>query len=269
MNITVTGRCAQRQIRVPLIGGIGFANLNPGEEWMTSILSVLLPRRAGAFVDVGVNVGQTMLKVKALNPEQPYIGFEPNPACYCYTQRLIAENGFANCTVLPVGLSNTATVAPLFIKGEADVGGTIIPGFRYREQWAHMRHVAVFPGDAMLATLGSPLVSVLKVDVEGAELEVLEGLRLTLETRPFILCEILPLFVDDCAKGRFRKPRQDRLLANMREAGYELFRVLGDGSVIPLPDIATHADPSLSNYLFAPREERAFVDATLLRTTTA
>ena len=104
-----------------------------------------------------------------------------------------------------------------------------------------MRHVAVFPGDAMLATSGVPLVSVLKVDVEGAELQVLEGLRLTLQTRPFILCEIFRSSWSDCAKGRFRKPRQDRLLANMREAGYELFRVLGDGSVIPLPDIATHA----------------------------
>ena len=68
MNITVDRVVAPSvQIRVPLIGGIGFANLDPGEEWMTSILSVLLPRRCpGAFVDVGVNVGQTMLKVKAL-----------------------------------------------------------------------------------------------------------------------------------------------------------------------------------------------------------
>ena len=269
VNITVASRCGQRPIRVPLIGGIGFDNLYGGEEWMTAILSVLLPRRAGVFVDVGVNVGQTMIKVKVLNPEQPYIGFEPNPVCYSYTHRLIAENGFAKCTLLPVGLSNSATVAPLFINADADVGGTTIPGFREPHQWTEIRHVAVFPGDAMLATLDSPPVSVIKVDVEGAELEVLEGLRQTLDTLPFVLCEILPLFTDNCGKGRFRKPRQNRLLANMREAGYELFRVLADASVVPLHDIATHEDPSLSNYLFAPREERPFVDATLVRRTSA
>jgi FkbM family methyltransferase len=267
VNMTVPIRCAQRPVRVPLLGGIGFDNLYAGEEWMTAILAVLLPRRAGAFVDVGVNVGQTLLKVKVLHPERPYIGFEPNPVCYNYTRRLIEENGFTNCTLLPVGLSNTATVAPLFINADADVGGTTIPGFREPHQWTQVRHVAVFPGDAMLATLDTPPVSVIKVDVEGAELEVLEGLRQTLDTRPFILCEILPLFTDGCAKGRFRKPRQDRLLANMREAGYELFRVLADASVVPLHDIETHEDPSLSNYLLAPHEERAFVDATLVRTT--
>jgi FkbM family methyltransferase len=268
LNFTVAARCHQRPIRVPLTGGIGFGNLYPGEQWMTAVLSVLLPGRAGAFVDVGVNVGQTMIKVKAFNPELPYIGFEPNPVCYSYSYRLIAENGFANCTLLPVGLSNTAAVAPLFINSDADVGGTTIPGFRSPEQWAEVRHVAVFPGDAMLATLDNPLVSVIKVDVEGAELEVLEGLRQTLDTRPFVLCEILPVFTTDCAKGRVRKPRQDRLLANMREAGYDLFRVLPDASAVPLCDVGIHGDPTLTNYLFAPREERAFVEATLVRKTT-
>src|SRR3954454_19952560 len=127
LNISVVARCHQRPIRVPLIGGIGFGNLYPGEQWMTYVLFVLLPGRPGAFVDVGVNVGQTMIKVKAFNPDLPYIGFEPNPVCYTYSYRLIAENGFTNCTLLPVGLSNTATVASLFINSDADVGGTTIP----------------------------------------------------------------------------------------------------------------------------------------------
>jgi FkbM family methyltransferase len=267
VNVTMLVRRDGCPRRVPLIGGVGIDNLSPGEPWMSRILPQLLRRRPGAFVDVGVNVGQTLLKLKAIDPACPYIGFEPNPACFCYTQRLISDNGFVNCTVIPVGLSNRATVVPFFLDDEVDVGGSSIEGFRKPNQYSHVRHVAVFPGDTVLATLDRPTVGVLKVDVEGAELEVLEGLRETLDSRPFVLCEILPVFTRDGVKGRFRKPRQDKLLAVMRAARYALYRVLPDASVVPMDDIEIHGDPSLSNYLFAPDEQRAFVEGAFRRGT--
>jgi FkbM family methyltransferase len=234
---------------------------------MERVLPTLMKRRPGAFVDVGVNVGQTLIKVKRLDPAIQYIGFEPNPICYSYTQRLIADNGFTNCTLLPVGLSNTATIVSFFVRSAADVGGTTVDGFRSAAQFSDVRHVAVFAGDAVLATIGGPVIGVIKVDVEGAELEVLQGLAATLATRPFVICEILPVFTVDGPKGRFRKPRQEALLARMREAGYVLYRLMPDASAVPLDEIEVHGDPALSNYLFAPEEERAFVTAALMKGT--
>ena len=269
VNLTVPRKASGRSVRVPLLGGIGFDNLRPVESWMDDILPLLLRRRAGAFVDVGVNVGQTLIKVKQLDPALPYIGFEPNPVCYSYTGRLIADNGFEHCTVIPVGLSDAATVKSFYVRHDADVGGTLVDGFRAPNQYSSVRHVAVFTGDAMLAALGHPAVSIIKIDAEGAELEVLQGFEATLATRPFVVCEILPVFSEDGPKGRFRKPRQEALLERMRAADYALYRILPDASAVPLDRIDVHGDASLTNYLFAPNEECAFVDAALVKSAAA
>jgi FkbM family methyltransferase len=222
----------------------------------------LLAYKPGAFVDLGVNVGQTLLKVKTRRPDVRYIGFEPNLACCEYVRRLIAANRFESCTVVPAGLYDRPAILELYLRGDSDVAGSVIEGFRPASYYTNVRHVVVLPGDLMLDRLNVDAISVLKVDVEGAELEALEGLRRTLERRPFVLCEILGLIAPHSTRFAVRKPRQDRLLALMRELGFDLYRMLGERRVIPLDGIEVHSDVALSNYLFAPREERDFVGAT-------
>lgn len=264
LNVTVTQKREKGSVRIPVTGGIGLHNLVQREPWLDQLISLLLARRAGAFVDVGVNVGQTMLKVKHVAPDVRYIGFEPNPVCYAYAQRLIALNDLRNCTIVPVGLSNTTRVVPLYLCDESDAGASIVDGFRPREHYSQTQYVPVMCADDVLDTLEASELAVLKVDVEGAELEVLEGARDALGRRPFVICEILPLFSAESEKGRFRKPRQDKLLRLMHDAGYVLYRVLPTASAVRLEDIEIHRDLELTNYLFAPSEETEFVDATLV-----
>ena len=61
------------------MGGIGLNNFRPAEPWLDSLIAHLLRQRAGAFVDAGVKIVQTLIKVKSIDARQPYIGFEPNP----------------------------------------------------------------------------------------------------------------------------------------------------------------------------------------------
>jgi FkbM family methyltransferase len=220
----------------------------------------LLTRRAGTFVDVGVNVGQTLLKVKTRVPDARYIGLEPNAACYEYVRRLVAINRFTSCTLVPVALYDSAAVLELHIRGESDVAGSAVPGFRPDDYYKQTNHVAAFPGDLVLRNLGAPAISVIKIDVEGAELEVLGGLQETLRERPFVLCEILPLIAETTRRYQVRKPRQDRLLAMMQETDYVLYRMLANGRIALLENIEIHADVALTNYLFAPREERRYIE---------
>jgi len=215
LNVTVAQKLGTSTFRLPVTGGIGLNNLEPREAWLDQVISVLLAHRRGAFIDVGVNVGQTMLKVKQAAPEAPYVGFEPNPVCYAYARRLIAVNQFRHCTLIPVGLADTTRIVPMYLCDDSDVGASIVNGFRPAGHYAQTQYVPVMRGDDVLATLELRDVAVLKIDVEGGELEAIEGARDTLTRRPFVVCEILPLFSETGQKGRFRKPRQDRLLALM------------------------------------------------------
>lgn len=216
--------------------------------------------RSGAFVDVGVNVGQTLLKVKTLRPPICYVGFEPNPVCVHYTQRLIELNGFKKCTLFPVGLSNRTALTPFFMRNEHDVAASVVEGFRPLSESPQKMYVAVFDGDSVLEQFKVGQVGVMKIDVEGGELEVIEGLGKTIRRdRPVIFCEILPLFSESHRKRRFRQARQEQLIARLREMDYVMYRLLEDTTALRLTNIEAHSDVRLTNYLFVPAEDAPLI----------
>ena len=134
-----------------------------------------------------------------------------------------------------------------------DASGSTIKGFRSDSFYSTSKYVPVFRGDALFETLEIESISVVKIDVEGAELEVLDGLQKTIaKQQPFILCEILPVGDEETQMGRIRRDRTDSVLRTVLSSGYEIFRLLRDGTMEPLKRIATHSDLSLCQYMFVP-----------------
>jgi FkbM family methyltransferase len=255
VNLSVSGRFKGRRIRIPIIYGIGFQNVQVGELALMNAFSKVLASRPGPFVDVGVNLGQTLIKVKLIEPSRRYIGFEPNPYCCHYTTELIRINNFESCSLVPVGLADKDATVSLFAKSDAvDPSASIVDGFRSWERYRREQPVAVFRGDPLLHDLRE--LSILKIDVEGAELEVVAGLQETIGgLRPYVFCEILPVFDATTETGCFRQRRQDTLLAMLHALGYTLFRMLPDDSVVELRTIDVHGDLALCNYVFVPDAE--------------
>jgi FkbM family methyltransferase len=210
--------------------------------------------RAGMCVDVGVNLGHTLIKVKLIDPNRPYIGFEPNPQCSQYATELIRVNGFRDCQVIPVGLSNNTQVTTLFAKEDAvDTSASVVPGFRRAGFYQRTQSVPLFRGDDLLADLDD--MAVLKVDVEGGELEVIGGLRETIvRLQPHIFCEVLPVFDATTDVGAFRQRRQTELIRQLHTLGYVMFRMLASGGAVELADIDLHRDMALTNYAFVPAD---------------
>lgn len=135
-------------------------------------------RRTAALVDVGANAGYFVCLARGAG--QHVIAVEPLPANVDLMIRNLAANNFGDVEVFPVGLSSQPGFADLF------GGGT---GASLVEHWSGTssvwrRPVPLSTLDILLAGRfdGQPLV--IKIDVEGAEKEVLLGADQTLRRAP-------------------------------------------------------------------------------------
>lgn len=231
-----THRILGRTYRIPVVFQHGLENLRPYEPFMDCILAAAAKSSSGVFVDVGANLGQILLKMSSLNPARPYIGFDPSTFNASYVQQLIDINGLDQCTIFPVGLSARFSTVKFLFSGEGDPMGTIVPGF-WSGATERTRSVAAvaLAGDDILATLGIGKVGIIKIDVEGGELDVIEGLRETIGLhRPIVIVEVLPMDEENSTLEAlksvpWKKARAAKLHDILKDAGYMIYRILGYG----------------------------------------
>lgn len=123
----------------------------------------------GNYVDVGAYVGTYSLFFSLFCPASTVYSFEPQPDIYQKLRQNLEINGITNCVPYNVALSNHTG------KGK--------PG-RWGEDEKNRGGTAFLEGEGEVEaiTLDSLNlnVSVMKIDVEGKELSVLEGARNTL-----------------------------------------------------------------------------------------
>jgi FkbM family methyltransferase len=227
---------------------IRFSHSGGYEHALDDILARCLSRKAGAFIDVGANIGQTFLKLVEIDNARQYIGFEPQLYGCFIIDDLIATNGYTNKTILPIGLSDRPEVVKLGVSRENDAAASFVAEYRPAGFYSGFRHIVTIPGDDALAGLGSPAVAVIKIDVEGAELEVIRGFRSTLAThKPFVLFEVLPHFLfktkqelDENTKA-IRNRRHAEIEKELRGMGYELFKITSSGLIAASVEAAPRA----------------------------
>ena len=257
-NFKSNKKIANTRFVIPIINGIGYQHLTGVEPWATEVYKRILNNFEGSFLDVGVNNGQTILKIASINPEQSYFGFEPNPVCYYYSRRLIALNHLSSFKLFPVGLHQENKIVELFHDNEFASGASILPDFREnKKKYNQIQNVIVMKGDEIILQQNPSAISFLKVDVEGAEFEVISGLKETItKYKPVILLEILPVYSLEKENGRYRKERQDSLLTLMLNLGYKMMLINEHNvSLTQLTDIGVHGNMSTTNYLFVPEEK--------------
>lgn len=137
----------------------------------------------GTFVDVGASVG--FVTVRAAWRADWVVALEPHPIRFAYLKRNVQLNGLTNVTCLNCALGAQDATVALY-----DVDPTLGP---------HALDVSAYPGrgnrfEVPLRRLDDVVdgdVAVLKIDVEGAELGVLEGAPRIIGSRPLIVIESL------------------------------------------------------------------------------
>lgn len=210
-------------LKIPLLNGLGAGFLVPDHKWMSDCLSVFLHKKQGLVVDIGVNIGLYMIKLRALDATREYVGFEPNAVCNHYTQQLILANNFQNVRVLPFALSDKKELRQFYIKRNADKMGSLNDYARFGDDNKIALDLFTFPADEFIELLSPQHICVFKIDVEGSELEVLRGLKQTLQKyRPYLFCEIWQLPDDNHPTFTVKLDRFKQIRELLKSIDYKL-----------------------------------------------
>lgn len=221
-----------------------------------------MARRDGPVFDIGVNNGQTLLRILSIDPSREYVGFEPQFACCSQAQRFISDNRIQNAMVMGIALSDTDCMLPMYSASADDEMASLLEDSHTRyDRELQRQYVSARVGDAVISEVGLTPPAILKVDVEGAELNVFRGFKETLSTaRPICLFEVLPnyfghdrRFVSDPVAAANRAAAS-ALFAFFEAAGYRIYQIDADGEEVSIDcfDLDNPAKYSGSDYIAHP-----------------
>jgi FkbM family methyltransferase len=167
----------------------------------------------GWFFDVGANVGLHVWEVAKVCPTQSILAFEPDPANFQLLEMTQKEADLQNFELCPDALSNQTdevsfsqdplTSATGCIKGEEKP---------WIEQYLNgsTNQITLNTRTMDSEVENNKIPSLIKIDVEGHEVEVLEGAVNTLsKKKPLVIIESFP-------------PKQEKVIYHLQAYGYNL-----------------------------------------------
>jgi FkbM family methyltransferase len=193
-----------------------------------------LVRPGEVVVDVGAAWGLYACRLaRSVGRQGKVHAFEPNPTYQRPLQRLARR--FPQLQVHSVALSSQAGDATLHVPHIADrmvdEMATLVPPRRRDWEVGTRARVTVRRLDDVVEAEKGP-VAFVKCDVEGHELEVMDGGKEVLSSRPTILMEI---------EQRHHDEPISQVFARLEQLGYRLFAVRPEG-LSPLGDFDVETD---------------------------
>jgi len=177
---------------------------------------------ADLFLDIGSNIGIYAATIAQAYPDKQVQAFEPLPRNFRNLQVNIAANGLGNCRLQQCAVSGAGKPLPFFANPIHDGGGSLNPPEEYRtgdvviDARAYQARHPQFQSSVEVETL--PLddaltgKSALKIDVEGAEVDVLQSGYRKIEAGlvDFMIVEIL-------------QETSDEVVTLVRKLGFDSF----------------------------------------------
>lgn len=163
-------------------------------------------------MDIGAHTGNFSLNIKKQYPDCKILMIEANPFCEPYLKKL-------NLDYQIIGLSSSKGTAELFLEKTNNVG-TGSSFYRENTEWYEddkMETVTV-----NLDTLDNQnyfpdqMIDLVKIDVQGSELDILNGGEKTIKRSKYVLLEVSTI------QYNINAPLMDKVVEKMKE--YE-FRV--------------------------------------------
>jgi FkbM family methyltransferase len=180
------------------------------------------------FWDIGAHIGEySLLAARTVGPAGRVEALEPQPAIRDYLAANIELNHFSNIRVHRFAAAEHIGEATLALCGE--------PSTAHLTNTPHVSECVRVPTislDAFLAFTGT-VPNLVKVDVEGAEKQVLHGaqslLSMPAQSAPVWIMEYSP---ENCSSNGYAA---ESLVDKFSAAGYRTYGLQADGRVTPWP----------------------------------
>mgnify|MGYP000317690686 CR=1 FL=1 len=154
-----------------------------------------------AIVEVGANVGFYSLYFAAArrSTDVPVYCFEPSVEAFARLRTNLAINDTPNVFAIPAAVSAVAGLARFYEPAGHLTNGSMVESFAaIFSNDVRATLVPAVSGEAVQSLVQSHQHILLKIDVEGAEIDVLRSLRSFIEDkRPDIVLEVLSTFAAD------------------------------------------------------------------------
>ncbi|MBX2895600.1 MAG: FkbM family methyltransferase [Cyclobacteriaceae bacterium] len=138
-------------------------------------------------IDVGTNIGWTLLNFGRLTHTGSVIGFEPDPFNHQVCKKNLSLNPLSNIQLLPFGLGNQDSEVQMEIRTPGNRGGNrIAPTTTHNTVAVQIRQLDLVEEVKLLGA-----IHLIKLDVEGYELHVLRGaINLLARYKPTLFIEV-------------------------------------------------------------------------------
>lgn len=188
-----------------------------------------LVKENSTILDIGTNIGETLLNFAKRNTKGRIYGFEPVPYLFRRVTKNISLNPFKNIEVNNIALSNTAETLYFDLPTNNNSGGINMN----KVASGTSEKVEARTLDSFIAEKGITATDLIKIDVEGFEMNVLEGAKNTLEQfSPTLFIEL------DDSNLRSKGSSSKELVSFLKDRNYRIFRADDDAEINPSTDFS-------------------------------
>jgi FkbM family methyltransferase len=183
----LTSRARLRQLKRSCAEGLTIDHIDSLE-----LIRLANAEGARVFYDIGANVGTWSLLCRALVPDSVIIAFEPMEEHLSIFQNKLGS--LSNVTLLPFALGACNETKQFFPASFTDASSFLPLNATGREAWhienTESRMLNITSLDAAMENHSLPAPDLLKLDVQGFEVEVFKGATKALQLCRWVLCEV-------------------------------------------------------------------------------
>ncbi|MBB3206293.1 FkbM family methyltransferase [Rhodopirellula rubra] len=200
------------------------------EPWVRQAC-ILAVGQSDVFLDVGANAGTISNEVGRARSNARIYSFEPQPDMARLVALSATKNGLSNITVFEAAVGDHCGTVILHKPAHTLHASTKSVSTGHEERI----ECPLITIDAMVASGQLPPPDVVKIDVEGGELDVLKGAEQTLqENMPIVIFEAN----ENCERYGYTR---SELIRTLRNAGDYQFFQIAPGDVMAIPTVKAAA----------------------------